>query len=114
MGSIWTDKIQKPKFKPLQGDCTTDILIIGGGLTGILCAYFLQQEGISYTLIEAGEIGSGITKNTTAKVTVQHSLIYHEIIEKYGLLGARQYYDANNKALARYRALAEEFDFGFE
>ena len=114
MNSIWVCTDTKPKFDSLSGDVKTDVLIVGGGLTGILCAYMLQKAGVDYTLIEAKEICSGITKNTTAKVTVQHSLIYDKIIKKYGVETAQKYYKVNENALNRYRQLCQEFDCYFE
>ena len=114
MQSLWTDTSQKPNFEDLNGNIKTDVLIIGGGLTGILCAYMLQKVGVDYTLIEANEICSGITKNTTAKITVQHGLIYDKIIKKYGLSAAQQYYNANNNALIRYREICQSLDCDFE
>ena len=112
--SVWTASTNKPQFEGLNGDINTDILIVGGGLTGILCAYMLEKSGVDYTLIEAKEICSGITKNTTAKVNVQHGLIYDKIIKKYGIEAAQKYYTANNNALTRYRRLCKEFDCDFE
>lgn len=114
MNSIWTATTSKPQFESLSGDINTDVLIVGSGITGILCAYMLDKAGVDYTLIEAKEICSGITKNTTAKVTVQHGLIYDKIIKKYGVEAAQKYYKANNNALARYRELCQEFDCDFE
>ena len=112
--SVWMATTQKPQFESLSGNINTDVLIVGGGLTGILCAYMLDKAGVDYTLIEAKEICSGITKNTTAKVTVQHGLIYDKIIKKYGVEAAQKYYKANKNALARYRKLCQEFDCDFE
>ena len=114
MNSLWTDTKQKPHFDSLKGEISTDVLIVGGGLTGILCAYMLQKCGIDYTLIEANEICSGITKNTTAKVTAQHGLIYYKIIKKYGIEAARLYYKANTDAIENYKNLCREFDCNFE
>lgn len=114
MNSLWLDISQKPQFESLSGDINTDVLIVGGGLTGILCAYMLDKAGVDYTLIEAKEICGGITKNTTAKVTVQHGLIYDKIIKKYGIEAAQKYYKANNNALTRYRELCKEFNCNFE
>ncbi len=39
MKSLWNNVDNKPEFAPLTGDIQTDVLIIGGGLCGILCAY---------------------------------------------------------------------------
>ncbi|MBE6810000.1 MAG: FAD-dependent oxidoreductase [Ruminococcaceae bacterium] len=114
MKSLWIDTVQKFEFKELNGDINTDVLIVGGGLTGILCAYMLQKSGVDYTLIEANKICSGITKNTTAKVTVQHGLIYDKIINKYGIKTAKKYYNANNNALNIYRELCKELNCNFE
>lgn len=44
MQSVWTDSADMPRFDALRGDKKTDVLIIGGGLCGILCARFLRQE----------------------------------------------------------------------
>ena len=114
MKPLWIETIKKHEFEALQGDTSTDTLIIGGGLAGILCAYMLKESGIDCILIEAKEICSGITKNTTAKVTAQHGLIYDKIISKYGKEAAKQYYYANNTALERYRALCRDIDCDFE
>ena len=114
MKSIWTDTAKKPEFESLNGDLKTDILIIGGGLTGILCAYMLEKSGIDYTLIEANEICSGITKNTTAKITAQHGLIYNKIISKYSLDTAKEYYNFNSRAVEIYREMCKEIECKFE
>ena len=54
--SVWIETSQKPQFDNLSGNIKTDVLIVGGGLTGILCAYMLDKAGVDYTLIEAKEI----------------------------------------------------------
>ena len=84
MDSIWTKTAQLPQFEPLRSDLNTDVLIIGGGLAGVLCAYKLAQAGVDYALVEADRICSGITKNTTAKITSQHGLIYDKLIREIG------------------------------
>lgn len=61
MESVWRSTVSLPKFESLQGDVSTDVLIIGGGITGVLCAYFLQERGIDYLLVEGNEICHGVT-----------------------------------------------------
>ena len=82
--SVWTDSIEIPQFDSLNGDRKTDVLIIGGGLCGLLCAYFLQRAEIDYILVEGDRIAKGITKNTTAKITFLHGLVYSNIINSIG------------------------------
>ena len=44
--SIWEESVVTPEFESLSEDIKTDVLIIGGGICGILCAYFLKEAGI--------------------------------------------------------------------
>ena len=94
MKSIWNDNVEKPKFNQLNGDIKTDVLIIGGGLCGILCAYMLKNAGIDYILAETDEICGGVTNATTAKITVQHGLIYDKIIKPLYLYYSTKLFDS--------------------
>ncbi len=114
MNSIWSDSVEFPTFEQLKKDIKTDVLIIGGGITGILCAYMLEQAGVDYVLVEADRLCSGITKNTTAKISIQHGLIYHKLVKRFGLEKARMYLDANVAALQEYQKLCENIDCHFE
>ena len=114
MDSIWSQTALLPEFEPLRGDLKTDVLIIGGGMAGLLCAHRLAQAGVDYALVEADRICGGTTKNTTAKITAQHSLIYHKLIGEFGLARAKLYLQANQLALETYRALCRDIDCDFE
>lgn len=67
MDSIWKQDINLPQFPKLYGDISTDVLVIGGGIAGILTAYCLTQNGIDCVLVEKDRICGGTTGNTTAK-----------------------------------------------
>lgn len=114
MDSIWLQRAQLPAFDSLRSDLKTDVLIIGGGMAGLLCACKLAQAGVDYALVEADRICGGITKNTTAKITSQHALIYDKLIREFGVERARLYLVANQAALEEYRALCRDIDCGFE
>ena len=113
MHSIW-ENAQPPKFEQLKENKKTDVLIIGGGIAGILCAYKLKEKGVDCILVEAGRICGGITKNTTAKITVQHGLIYRDLIDKFGHKKAQLYLKAQLKALEEYEKLCKNIDCDFE
>ena len=114
MDSIWEDTAKRVHFDALSSNKNTDILIIGGGITGILCAYKLKNAGVDCILVEANEISGGITKNTTAKITLGHGLIYDKMIKRFGEDKTRLYIDAQNKAIKEYARLCEKIDCDYE
>ncbi len=111
--SIWTET-GLPSFPKLQQDLKTDVLIIGGGLAGILCAWTLHREGVNYALIEADTVMHGVSRNTTAKITSQHGFLYHKLLRRFGPEKARLYWQANEDALAQYRDLCQSIVCDFE
>lgn len=113
MDSLWTQTVKLPRFEALTTDIKTDVLIIGGGMAGILCAYQLARAGVDYILVEADQLCGGITKDTTAKITSQHGLIYDKLIRRFGTEKAGLYLEANQRALEQYRALCREIDCDF-
>ena len=114
MESIWQETAKRPCFGALERDTKTDVLVIGGGMAGLLCAHRLQQEGVDCLLVEAGRICGGVTGSTTAKLTVQHGLIYDKLTKTFGADTARLYYEANRDALDRYRDLCRDLDCDWE
>ena len=113
MNSVWVENIEPVRFEPLKGSAKTDVLIIGGGIAGILCAHMLKKAGVDCILVEADRICGGITKNTTAKITVQHGLIYHKMIERFGIERTRLYLEAQKQAFEEYARLAQEIPCDF-
>ncbi len=91
INSIWNTSVDLNSFESLKGDIKTDVLIIGGGITGVLLAKKLKESGVQYILVEANKVCSGVTLNKTAKITSQHSLIYSKIYNKYGSEKAELY-----------------------
>ncbi len=114
MESIWKNDLSRVHFDALGGNKSTDVLIIGGGIAGILCAHKLKKEGVDCILVEASEICGGITKNTTAKITLQHGLIYDKMLRRFGENKSRLYVEAQKKACKEYARLCENIDCDYE
>lgn len=114
MKSVWSDTSEFKSFETLQDNIKTDVLVIGGGIAGILCAYALTEAGVDCVLAEANSLCGGITKNTTAKITSQHGLIYGKLITKFGAEKAKMYLEANQAAIQKYRELCGNIDCDFE
>lgn len=108
MKSIWSQTVEIPERKMLKEDEVTDVAVIGAGMAGLLTAYYLQQEGKKVIVLEADRIAGGQTKNTTAKLTSQHGMIYDSLIKNYGVKKARLYAEANETAIVEYENLIKE------
>lgn len=113
MESIWKETVSLPEFPQAEGNLNTDVLIVGGGMAGVLCARKLTDAGVDCILIEGRRIGGGITGNTTAKITSQHGLIYGKLLKTLGDMPARMYYEANAQAVSDYRELAGTMECDF-
>ncbi|MFR6329664.1 MAG: NAD(P)/FAD-dependent oxidoreductase [Eisenbergiella sp.] len=110
MDSIWRKMNHNPEKLAFSGHIQTEAAVIGGGMAGILTAFFLQEAGIKTILLEAGHIGEGQTGNTTAKITAQHGLIFDGLITSLGMERAELYAKANQTAIEEYRQLVERLE----
>lgn len=107
MESIWSKSVEIPERPVCPAGLSVDVAVIGAGMAGILTAYLLKERGRQVIVLEADRIGSGQTKNTTAKITGQHGMRYEKLIETYGQEKARMYAAANKEAIDRYQELIE-------
>lgn len=114
--SVWKEHTIIPEREALLENLTTEVAVIGAGMAGILTACFLQRQGKKVVVLEAERIGSGQTGNTTAKLTVQHGLLYEKLIRKYGRKKALDYWRANQQAMDLYEQFIKEkqIDCNFE
>lgn len=77
--SIWSEYHEKKNRKSLNEDLEIDVLIIGGGLTGISTAYNLINSNLKVVLVERNKIGLGVTSKSTAKITYLQENIYSKL-----------------------------------
>ncbi|MGC7871985.1 FAD-dependent oxidoreductase [Desulfosporosinus sp. SYSU MS00001] len=104
---FWMASTTNIEYSALDKDMKVDVAIVGGGITGILCAYWLSKAGVKTAIIEADRILQGTTGHTTAKITSQHGLIYYKV-QKISEELANQYVDANQTALKMYESIVKE------
>lgn len=103
----YNEKAARPSLKE---DITVEVAVIGAGLAGVLTAYLLQKQGVPVVVLECREAGSGITKNTTAKITSQHGLIYRKLMMYKGEERAWEYAMANQLAIDRYEEIIHDLN----
>lgn len=114
MTTYWKETITMDKYSKLQHDTETGILIIGGGLLGLLCAYKLEERNINYMLVEGDTIAARASSMNTGKITAQHGLKYQTLLKDIGYSGAKLYLDAYLHAVDEYRQLCQNMDVDFE
>lgn len=76
--SIWQDNIKKSNYKELLDDKCIDILIIGGGITGISSLYHLKDSNYKSILVEQNKIGMSTTSRSTGKL----SFLQNDLLDK--------------------------------
>lgn len=110
MNSFWLDSIEnKTKFNKLEKDISTDVCIVGAGIFGLTCGYYLTKQGYNVILLEKEkEIACKTTGHTTAKITSQHNLIYKYLIDSLGESMAKKYLYANQDAIENIAKIIEE------
>ena len=106
--SLWLATAEVDEFPALEGDIEVDVAVVGAGITGVTVAHLLKQEGKSVALLEMRRIGLGTTGNTTAKLTVGHSLVYAKLSSSHGPAAARLYAESNREAISQMDTLAAE------
>lgn len=118
MNFFGLDSIEnKNKFNKLEKDISTDVCIVGAGIFGLTCGYYLTKQGYNVVILEKeNDIASKTTGHTTAKITSQHNLIYKYLIDSLGKSMAKKYLYANKDAIENIAKIIEEekIDCDFE
>ena len=106
--SLWIHTAYPQKdFPALTASIMCDVVIVGGGLSGIANAYFLAKEGKEVVLLEKNTILHGATGNSTGKLTAQHDFIYAKLLKQFGRENTRIYYDVNEQAVQFGKSFAQ-------
>jgi glycine/D-amino acid oxidase-like deaminating enzyme/nitrite reductase/ring-hydroxylating ferredoxin subunit len=106
---LWIATAEATIYPALDGPEQFDVLVVGGGITGVTTALLTQRAGYRVGLIEADRIGLGATARSTVKVTSGHSLKYSEIERIHGAGAARLYASSNQAAVEQISVLVEGF-----
>lgn len=83
----------------LTQDLKTDVVILGGGISGALLAHSLSEKGVAVVLLERGHMAMGSTAASTALLQYDIDLALHELIDRMGEKRAVRAYELSLRAL---------------
>jgi glycine/D-amino acid oxidase-like deaminating enzyme/nitrite reductase/ring-hydroxylating ferredoxin subunit len=104
----WFDFSKPPRFRPLARSLTVDVLVVGGGVTGIVTAYLLQKAGLSVALLERERLAARDSGHTTAHLTHVTDARLHELVKDFGCDHARAVWDAGAAAIDEIERVVRE------
>ena len=118
MNSFWIENFKNKNYSALEEDLNVDVCIIGGGLTGLSCAYYLTKNNLKVCILEKDKIMEKTSGHTTGKITSQHGLFYKYLFDSYGKEYASKYLDSNQEAITNIKNIVDteniECDFEFQ
>lgn len=110
MTSIWTIETPTAARRAVPPGSRYEVLVVGGGLTGLVTALLLAESGVECAVLEGRRIGAGTTGATTAKISVLQGIRGQQIRHRHPEQLLRSYLDANHSAhrwLNRFCASAD-------
>ena len=95
---------RRPDYSRQRGELTTDVVIVGGGLTGCACALSFAGSGVKIVLLEAGRIGAGATAAGAGLVRQAPDASFQEAVARHGVRTARHVWQSFRRASLDFSA----------
>lgn len=110
----WFDSAKRPKFRPLARALTVDVLVVGGGVTGIMAGYLLKKAGLRVAVLERDRLCSRDSGHTTAHLTCVTDQRLHVLARDFGKQHAQAAWDAGAAAVDEIERIVREEEIACE
>ena len=95
-------------YPKLEKNIRTDVLVLGGGISGALTAHYLIENGIDCVLIDARTIGLGSTCASTSLLQYEIDISLQQLIQMIGVKAAVRSYKLCEASVLKLEALAKK------
>jgi glycine/D-amino acid oxidase-like deaminating enzyme/nitrite reductase/ring-hydroxylating ferredoxin subunit len=106
----WADSALLPRLGKIDSDVDVDVVVIGGGITGLTTAYLLLSAGKSVVVLERAQCASIDTGHTTAHLTMVTDTRLSELVSRFGRSQAQAVWDAGLAAIDQIASIVDEHD----
>ncbi len=106
----WSEHPRRLAYAKLDTNTQCDVVIVGGGLTGLTTAYLLSSAGQSVVLLERGRLGEGDTGYTTAHLTMVTDERLTDLVRRFGRDHAQAVWDAGLAAISQIDTIVRTHD----
>src|SRR5438067_1330191 len=110
---LWLGLERNPhrqRYQSLERDLSTDVVIIGGGLTGALLALTFTKAGIAVVVLEANGVGQGSTAANSALLMHEPDTDFGELAKSYGTRAARRIWQLGMETTRAFTTTLQELD----
>jgi len=105
---------ERPQYAPLDGDTAADVVIVGGGYTGLSAAAHLAKAGVDVVLVEAHRVGDGASGRNGGQMGTGQRAWAEELEAELGLERARALFDLAEEAKAHLLDFAAANDIAID
>jgi glycine/D-amino acid oxidase-like deaminating enzyme len=108
MTTTWRKTVEESERPQLQGDKKADVVIVGGGITGVTNAFLLSKAGKKVILIEKNEIRGEATSYTTAFLTYIIDTDLRDMVPIFGKEASQKIWQSHKVAIDEVEKIVKE------
>lgn len=98
---------QPARYPTLDGKANTQVVIVGGGISGVLTGYVLARSGIQTVLIERDRLAAGSTSANTGLLQYSNDIMLTDLAAQIGETEAVRFYRACKYASEQLLEIAQ-------